>query len=72
MSEVVEDLEECRELLQEIGVVSFDRSYLLTSVKTLVLCRQQSRDAGESRPGGRESASVSLKSVHEDEFNTIS
>ena len=64
----MEDLKECRDLLQEIGVVSFDRSYLLTSVKTLVLCRQQSRDAGEPRPGGHESGSVSLKYVHTVEF----
>lgn len=66
----MEDLEECKELLQEIGVVSFDRSYLLTSVKNLEFWRQQSRDAGELRPGGREST-VSLKSVHPDELNTV-
>jgi len=66
----VEELKECRELLQEIGVVSFDRSYLQTSVKTLVF-KQQSRNAGHQGQEAMKADTAELKSVHEDEFNTI-
>jgi len=70
VNELVDDLIHCRELLQEIGVVSFDRSYLQTSVKTLVF-KQQSRNAGHQGQEAMKADTAELKSVHEDEFNTI-